>query len=425
MRVSPQRQAPQSVLQGAIDDSDTQPLQQFALPSGAALSYEADALPFFFRVRKEVFTPNETLDNPVAVDLVFQQIVADVTTHRDLHPRISEKEHGEMKALFESKGIIAGSKSTSKQEKMEIIDIAKRWTHYFGRRYKVDVIDGADAVDANVAHYLTIGHQGVQFSKVERVLVAQTGAWKHETTGLIKLTFNDVDLDSMKSKVPGQIKLTPPKADTVVLSTPNAKSILMLIEAYLLERRDDARFVLSVKPYQVRDATLLAFPANVVIALGNTRQIEKGWLYGTYDGKTGTFPVDYVSPIIGAPTETSVAIARRQSVKRWGSVKGNRRDHAVVDGVVQKSETTEAEVKVTSRMAHTRELTSAGMAAGPGMTIRGKVAPAVVEDEILPSGKFSTMVFAKEHFRQGQERYEMMRTETGSIRGTIALRQEG
>lgn len=33
------------------------------------------------RVRKEVFSPNETLTNPKTIDLIFYQIVRDVTSH--------------------------------------------------------------------------------------------------------------------------------------------------------------------------------------------------------------------------------------------------------------------------------------------------------------------------------------------------------
>lgn len=69
--------------------------------------------------------------------------------------------------------------------------------------------------------------------------------------------------------------------------------------------------MLSTKAYETRDATLLSFPKNVVITLGQKKGMDKGWLYGTFDGKTGMFPQDYVSPIIGTPTQTSIELAKR------------------------------------------------------------------------------------------------------------------
>ncbi len=39
--------------------------------------------------------------------------------------------------------------------------------------------------------------------------------------------------------------------------------------------RQDARYVLSIKPYEVRDDTLLCFPKNVVIALSQ-KLVDKG-----------------------------------------------------------------------------------------------------------------------------------------------------
>jgi len=65
----------------------------------------------------------------------------------------------------------------------------------------------------------------------------------------------------------------------------------------------DAKYVLSRRPYVVRDDTLLSFPADVVITLGTSARVDPGWLFGTYDGKTGAFPRDYVVAIIGEPSQ--------------------------------------------------------------------------------------------------------------------------
>eukprot|EP00039_Didymoeca_costata_P014654 m.239349 g.239349 ORF g.239349 m.239349 type:complete len:2341 (+) comp16067_c0_seq1:94-7116(+) len=391
---------------------DSDKIMQFDPPGGDAFMYSKEALKHLFRVRKEVFMPGETLEHPTVIDIIFQQIVADVLIRREKHPRIIEKEHGTMKELLNNKGIIVGSKSTTLQEKLEIIERAKGWSHYFGRRYEVEI---KELMDDDKKIYLSIGHNGVTLLTEARTLVAQTGEWKIETDVLQKLSFSELILEDLKGGGQNEIILPnttdPRKKKTFTIKTIAANSVIMAIEGYLIALEKDARYMLSVKPYQVRDATLLSFPANVVIALG-AKTTEKGWLYGTFDGKTGMFPLDYVVPILGAPTKSSVEAARRQSVKR-----PTRAD--VSQPALQKPglETIADEEDTVSELGTPRQVRG-------GLTLRGKYAPAVVDEEVLPPGKYSMMNYAKEHFRQGQERYEMKRTVSGSIRGTLALRKD-
>jgi hypothetical protein len=101
------------------------PLTQFPAIGGEAFSYEPKLVPFVLMLRKEMFAPNEKLENPLVIDLIFQQIVSDVLGRKIRHPRVTEKENSVMRTLFESKGIIIGSKSTTTNEKIEIVERAK------------------------------------------------------------------------------------------------------------------------------------------------------------------------------------------------------------------------------------------------------------------------------------------------------------
>jgi myosin-15 len=71
-----------------------------------------------------------------------------------------------------------------------------------------------------------------------------------------------------------------------------------------------------------------------------------------------------------------------------------------------------------------KALTSGGMGAAPGNTVRTRVA-VVSDEELLPESKYSMLEFARLHFRMGHEMYEMQRTETGSIRGTVKMAAPG
>ena len=68
--------------------------------------------------------------------------------------------------------------------------------------------------------------------------------------------------------------------------------------------------MLSTLPYAVQDPTLLSFPKDAVITLSQSKKMDPGWLYGAFDGKTGAFPVDYVTPILGQPTPAAIAQAK-------------------------------------------------------------------------------------------------------------------
>lgn len=385
------------------------PLVQYETVGGEAMMYEPSKLPFRVVLRKEVFVPNEQLENPIVIDLVFRQIVADVLDRKTRHPRISEAENSAMKQYLDAKGIFVGSKTTTSNEKLEIIEQARGWALYFTRMYAVRRPDKDVAANVNVQHTINIGSNGVSLCKNIRSLVAQTGKWKKDATPLFRLSYAEINLADWKH-TQHQLTIPPPDKNGTAhtVFSRGIHNILMAIEGYQMALARDARYVLSVKPYRVRDGTLLSFPANVVIALSATKAVDKGWLYGTYDNKTGAFPTEYVMRILGEPTQAAIDNARRQSTKR----------HLVVadptaggDGDGHSATTTH----------HDAGKPMPGVAAGKDVQAKGAALPSL-EDDVLPQSKFSMMIYAKEKFRAGQETYEMQRTTSGSVRGTVALR---
>jgi hypothetical protein len=75
-------------------------------------------VPFAFVLRKEVFAPNEKLENPLVIDLIFQQIVSDILTRKARHPQITDKEHNTMKSLLDSRGIAVGDRNIAPKDKV-------------------------------------------------------------------------------------------------------------------------------------------------------------------------------------------------------------------------------------------------------------------------------------------------------------------
>lgn len=402
-------QAASKLLQGAgtvIPDDLTvanQELAKYPPPSGSGNAYDDRALPFAFRLRKEAFAPGESVElGGLSADTIFAQIVGDIMGRTDVHPRVTEKEHESMKLFMTSRGILPGTKSSPPEEKLEVIELARNWTYYFGRRYPVSLKTN---VEPDLEFYVVVTHRQVLLTRVMRQLIPQTGAWKRSETILAKHAFNDIDLEEWRV---GHTELMFPANEvaspTYPLVSAGVRTIIMAIEGYLLTMRDNAAYVLSTKPYTVRDATLLSFPANVVITLDASRA-EPGWLYGSYDGRTGSFPATAVVPIVGDPTEAAVAIARRQSQQR--------RRNSLPSGVA----------KGYGAIHEGQEIApGSAIQVSPGKA-PAEAEPAAEADEVLSQGKYSMMIFAKECFRLGQETYEMQRTVGGSIRGTLAQRQ--
>lgn len=379
---------------------------------GPAHAYDATRLPFVFLLRKEVFTPNERLDNPLSLELIFQQVIADVLAPKR-HVRISEAEQKDMHAFLNERGIVAGSKTANKDDKLTVIERARKWSDYFTRHYPVRL---AGPTEANTTHALAVGDTCVSLIRQTKKLIAQTGEWAINTAHDFKVAYSDINFESWK---PGNNKLVATvQGKLYTLLSRSVNNILGSIESYLIACEADAKFVLSTKQYQVRDATLLSFPANVVIALGTKKDIDAGWYYGSYGGKTGAFPADYVVPIVGAPTEQAVDQARRAEIRRMTS-SGSLKRPLLAPGRSQTQLSPLSEgASIKSSMG-----TGAVATAAAGTTTlvagSGRTRVALPDEEILSQGKYSMMQFAKEHFRLGQEKYEMQRNLDGSIRGTI------
>eukprot|EP00043_Microstomoeca_roanoka_P020309 m.244078 g.244078 ORF g.244078 m.244078 type:complete len:730 (+) comp17143_c8_seq5:10808-12997(+) len=188
------------------------------------------------------------------------------------------------------------------------------------------------------------------------------------------------------------------------LTTRSAATIKQLVEAYIIDAGKDAKYAVAVKPYETRDDTLLSFPKDAIITLGARTGLDPGWLYGTFGGKTGAFPQTYVAPILGEPTQSTIEAAKKAYKLRQGS-----RAHM---GTVR--------VRLSKRGNSNKALTSAGMGHAPGNTVRTRGA-VLDDDELLSEQKYSLLQFAKDRFRMGHDLYEMQRTATGSVRGTVKM----
>ena len=120
-----------------VDEDDYQALEDIKTtlhqpPSNTHVTY--DRVPWTLKIRKEVFSPSETLNSPLAINLVFCQIVTDVFS--PLCIRFSQEDRSRMKTLLDEYDISLKNVFSSQHKlstKKNIIDMAKEFPTYFAR----------------------------------------------------------------------------------------------------------------------------------------------------------------------------------------------------------------------------------------------------------------------------------------------------
>jgi hypothetical protein len=115
-------------------------------------------------LRKEVFSPNEKLDTPSAVDLIFMQIIRDFNSNDCV--RISELDRQKLIEFLDSRGLSVSFlyeqyKSFKVKFKTQLIEMAKDyWPLYFCRLFPID--------GYNEYEMLGVSHAGIMFVNWEK-----------------------------------------------------------------------------------------------------------------------------------------------------------------------------------------------------------------------------------------------------------------
>eukprot|EP01147_Barroeca_monosierra_P001592 gene1592-4733_t len=361
----------------------------------SALIYNSERTPWVLTLRKEAFLPGDDSEqHPVAVHMIFHQVVHDIFQN---YRRIPPTSLPDAKEVLAGKGIAGNAVAADDSDKKEVTAMAKKWPVYFVRNYQV-VVDGQDRDDT---YYLAVGHNGVHMVKERRRVVQQTGRWVTDVEIKVSDSYGNVTVDDWQVS-PTEIIATLSSV-RYTFTTRSGSNIKQLVEAFILDSGKDATHAVALKAYETRDATLLSFPKDAIITLTARTGLDPGWFYGTFGGRTGAFPASYSAPIVGEVTQQSIDAAKRAHKLR-------NQDSRI--------QMTPAQMRMTKRGMSSKALTSAAMGHAPGHTVRTR--GAVLEDEeLLSEQRFSLLQFAKDNFRLGQDLYEMQRTESGSVRGTV------
>jgi hypothetical protein len=115
-------------------------------------------------LRKEVFSPNEKLETPSAIDLIFMQIIRDFNSNDCV--RISEVDRQKLVEFLESRDLSVSFlyeqyKSFKIKFKKQLIEMAKDfWPLYFCRLFPID--------GYNDLEMLAVSHAGVKLVNREK-----------------------------------------------------------------------------------------------------------------------------------------------------------------------------------------------------------------------------------------------------------------
>ncbi|CAM1303396.1 Uncharacterised protein PB.4102, partial [Pycnogonum litorale] len=368
-----------------VDDVERRTLEsiktKFYPPTSAAY-FSYNRVPWEIQIRKEVFSPLERIENPLALHLVFCQIVQDTCTNVCI--RIGKEERRKMRQILDGYGINPTnihSHNHKTQMKKNVVEMARDWPNYFCRMFPVS--GGRHHPELQL---LSVSHSGVRLVRKEK------GSVSDQLQVLEYFSFENISEVVVPRTSTVQILLQ--SGGQVVVYTHKANDIHRLLDNYLNETDQGTHdYVRAVADYVTRESTLLSFRKGDVIKVktSHSQHLEKGWLYGAANGHTGIFPLEYVVPI-NRQEASRIINMKEENGARSNAVENRVYAHRLDDSWIEsKAEHYEDN---RSEMSHTPP---------------------------IHDGKFSLLQFALFHFRQSLEKYDMLRNADGSIRGSIKM----
>ncbi|XP_063236075.1 unconventional myosin-XV [Bacillus rossius redtenbacheri] len=214
--------APPTVMDRRDLDRSVEAAQTKLFGPSAAAYFTYNRVSWRLVVRKEVFSPGETLVSPLALHLVFCQVVRDVLAGPCL--RIGRDQRANMKKLLDSYGVSLNNLLSSPQKvtiKKNVVDLAKDWPVYFARIFPVSGGHQHPAVQM-----LAVSHSGV------RLLRRETSSLDEQLQVLDTFSFEEIAETSVPKGSAVQLLLS--TGGRVLLYTHRANQVLSMIEQYSL-----------------------------------------------------------------------------------------------------------------------------------------------------------------------------------------------
>uniref|UniRef100_A0A8D9AYW5 Unconventional myosin-XV n=1 Tax=Cacopsylla melanoneura TaxID=428564 RepID=A0A8D9AYW5_9HEMI len=171
-------------------------------------------------VRKEVFSPKETVSSPLVLHLVFCQIVTDTLTQPS--PRISPEERSEMMQLLEQYGVTKSNMHTGQHKastKRAVLDMARHWLMYFTRIFTIS--GGHQYPDVQL---VAISHSGIRLARTDM----------NHLRVLHNISLEDIS-ESVMSKTGSSLQVVLQSGEKFPIHSARARQIHAMLHAFIRE----------------------------------------------------------------------------------------------------------------------------------------------------------------------------------------------
>ncbi|NXK54306.1 MYO15 protein, partial [Chauna torquata] len=270
--------------------------------------YTYHNVPWKIYIRKEVFYPKDSFNNPLLLDLIFRQIFTD--TLSDTCIRISPEERLRMKSLFAENKLDSASPVATESVKKEIVAAARDGCEvYFSRLFPA-----TGSVGTGV-QILAVSHAGIKLLR----LVKGTNVPGEQLRVLRAYSYADVLFVTTPSRNMLEFNLS---SEKLILFSPKAPQVKAMVDHFITELRKDSQYVVAVRNYSPEDRAQLSFHKGDIIHLQPLERPERdhyygcvvrkkvmyleelktgtqdfGWKFGAIHGRSGLFPAEYVQPV--------------------------------------------------------------------------------------------------------------------------------
>ncbi|XP_034452723.1 unconventional myosin-XV [Hippoglossus hippoglossus] len=283
--------------------------------------YTYTNVPWRLYLRKEVFYPKDSFNNPAVLDLIFKQIVNDTLSEACV--RITRDERQKMKALFAKHGVEQNMDPVEEHVKKTVVTAAREtWEIYFSRLFPAS---GSVGTGVQV---LSVSHNGIKLLKTVKSSAAAPDYFRV----LRPYTYADILFVTIPSENMLEFNLTNEK---LILFSAKALQVKHLIDTFICEIKRDSDYVIAERNFVTDDRSMLSFHKGDVIRLQVMDGLEKGysygcvvrkkvvfleelkrdtqdfgWKFGAVFGRSGAFPAECVHPV-AAPDFLSLPLDRK------------------------------------------------------------------------------------------------------------------
>ncbi|NWR81119.1 MYO15 protein, partial [Centropus unirufus] len=287
--------------------------------------YTYHNVPWKIYIRKEVFYPKDSINNPLLLDLIFRQIFHD--TLSDTCIRISQEERLRLKSLFAENKLDSFSPVATESVKRDIIAAARDGCEvYFSRLFP------ATGSVGTAVQILAVSHAGIKLLR----LVKGTNVPGEQLRVLRAYGYAEVLFVTTPSRNMLEFNL---RSEKLILFSPKAPQVKAMVDHFITELRKDSQYVVAVRNYSPEDKGQLSFHKGDIIHLQSLERPERdhyygcvvrkkvmyleelktgtqdfGWKFGAIHGRSGLFPIEYVQPV-AAPDFVHLPVEKKEEPK--------------------------------------------------------------------------------------------------------------